>query len=181
MSVTINSVQVEFHLMPPKITFLQGADMNIFALQDTFREIEETEEGRAQAFPKIIDASGNIDFSAAGDGSQVNALTIRVLSPYVMEFEAGAIPFQTSSGNLLGTFVDSPGAIVQINNAVGSLVNFSEEVNDIHAAIYHRRRYDSVAGQDVIYEADGITERKRFDVTDDGTRIVEIDPVGAPV
>lgn len=178
MSVTINSVRVEFHLNPPKITFLQGCDMSVHALQDTFREIEESGEGRAQATLKIISASGQVNFTL--DGSTKNALTVQVLQPYVMQFEAGAIPFQSEDGNLLGSFVDSPGAIVQINNAVGSLVNFSEEINDIHSTLYHRRRYDEDLSQDVIYENDGVTERKRFQVTDDGTRITEIDPIGNP-
>ena len=119
MTVTVNNVRVEFHVNPPLVTFLQGCDMEIAALQDAFRLIEETDEGRAQPFPQIIKASGNENFSA--DGSVKNALTMTVLPPYVMQFEAGAAPFQTSVGNLLGTFVNSPGAIVQINNAVGAL------------------------------------------------------------
>lgn len=119
MTVTVNSVKVDFHLNPPLITFLQGCGMTIPALQDAFRLIEESSEGRGQPFSKIIKASGNENFSL--DGSVKNALTVTVLSPYVMGFESGAIPFQTGVGNILGTFVDSPGAIVQINNAVGAL------------------------------------------------------------
>jgi hypothetical protein len=119
VTVTVSNVQVEFHLNPPLVTFLQGCDMTIAALQDAFREIEESEEGRAQPFNQIIKASGNENFNA--DGSVKNALTMTVLPPYEMKFEAGAVPFQTQIGNLLGTFVNSPGAIVQINNAVGAL------------------------------------------------------------
>jgi hypothetical protein len=119
MTVTVNSVQVEFHLGPPKVTFLQGCDMTVPAIQDALRLVEESGEGRAQAFTSIIKASGNENFSA--DGSVKNALTVTILSPYVMQFQGGALPFQTSVGNLLGTFVDSPSAIVQINNAVGSV------------------------------------------------------------
>lgn len=119
MTVTINNIQVDFHLSPPTITFLQGCSMVIDDIRDTLRAIEETDEGRAQPTTSIVKASGNEAFST--DGSVKNALTITILSPYVMKFEAGAIPFQSSVGNLLGTFIDSPGAIVQINNAVGSL------------------------------------------------------------
>ena len=42
MTVTVNNVQVDFHLNPPKVTFLQGCDMEIAALQDAFRLIEES-------------------------------------------------------------------------------------------------------------------------------------------
>ena len=119
MTTTVNSVQVEFHLNPPLVTFLQGCDMTIPALQEAFRLLEESSEGRGQPFPKIIKASGNENFNL--DGSVKNALTVTILSPYVMKFEAGAVPFQTGVGNLLGSFVPSSGAIVQINNAVGAL------------------------------------------------------------
>ena len=119
MTTTVNSVQVEFHLNPPLVTFLQGCDMAIPALQEAFRLLEESSEGRGQPFPKIIKASGNENFNL--DGSVKNALTVTILSPYVMKFEAGAVPFQTGVGNLLGSFVPSSGAIVQINNAVGAL------------------------------------------------------------
>ena len=93
--------------------------MSIPALQDAFRAIEESPEGRTQPTTSIVEASGNEPFSE--DGTVTNALTVTVLPPYEMGFEAGGIPFQSSVGNLLGTFVNSPGAIVQINNAVGSL------------------------------------------------------------
>lgn len=125
MTTTVNNVQVEFHLMPPKVTFLQGCDMSIAALQDTFRLIEESVEGRMQPTNKIINAFGNQDFTL--DGSSKSFLSIRVLQPYIMQFEAGVIPFVTSGGNLLGAYIDSPGAIVQINNALNAL-NLTNEI-----------------------------------------------------
>lgn len=122
MTVTINSIQAEFHLSPPKITFLQGADMTVANIRSTLRQIEESTEGRMQPTVAAVSASGLVDFSEAGDGSLRNALTIRILSPYVVAFESGAIAFASAEGNLLATSVDSPGAIVKINNAVGAVV-----------------------------------------------------------
>ena len=122
MTVTINSIRADFHLDPPVITFLQGALMEVPNIRDTIRDIEETEEGRSQPFPNIVDASGNVDFSENVDGSSVSALTIRVLAPYVCAFEPGPIPFNSTLGNILFTSVPSPGAMVKINNAVGAML-----------------------------------------------------------
>ena len=41
MTTTVNSVQVEFHLTPPLVTFLQGCDMTIPALQEAFRTLAQ--------------------------------------------------------------------------------------------------------------------------------------------
>lgn len=122
MTVTINNIRAQFHLNPPLITFMQGCDMSIPSIRDTLRQIEESEEGRSQPFPQIVTASGNQDFSELQDGSIMSALTIRVLTPYTCDFEAGPLPFSTDSGNILFTAVSSPGAIVKINNAVGSML-----------------------------------------------------------
>lgn len=121
MSVTINNITVDFVANPPTVTFLQGADMDVLNIRDTLRQIELSDEGRMQeASPDlrgfIVKSSGRESF----DATTTNALTVTILPPFVMQFQAGAAPFQTTNGNLLGTFVDSPGAIVQINNAVGS-------------------------------------------------------------
>jgi len=121
MATTINNIKVDFALgaQSPLVTFLQGADMSIPNVQETLRQIEESDEGRSQFRYRIIKASGNEPFSS--DGTITNALTVTILEPYEIFFEAGALPFQSDTGNILGTFVESPGAIVQINNAVGSL------------------------------------------------------------
>lgn len=115
--VTINNVQMNF--TTSTATFLQGCDMAIESLQEAFRLIENSDEGIMQPIKAIVKASGNENFTI--DGSVKNALTLTLLPPYKMQFEAGAIPFQSSVGNLLGTFLESIGAIVQINNAVGAL------------------------------------------------------------
>lgn len=122
MTVTINNVRAQFHLSPPIITFLQGANMGVPTIRNTLRQIEETEEGRGQSFRQIVTASGNLDFSENMDGSSASALTIRVLAPYVCAFEAGPIPFNSTLGNILFTSVQSPGAVVKINNAVGAML-----------------------------------------------------------
>jgi len=121
MSVTINNVKVDFHLDPPEITFLQGCNMAIEGLRDTFRQIEQSVEGRMfESFTRgrgmIVRADGNYPF-----GEETAAMDITVLPPFVMKFQAGATAFQTSLGSLLGTFIESSGAIVQINNAKGAL------------------------------------------------------------
>ena len=127
MATTINNVKVDFGLgaAPPRVTFLQGADMSITNIRDTLRQIEESEEGRdavgavtmaGTSSGWICRSGGNFQFSE----SESSALTVEILPPYDIFFESGATPFQSSSGSLLGTFVDSPGAIVQINNAIGA-------------------------------------------------------------
>ena len=119
MVVTINLIRVDFVASPPTVTFLQGRNMDIPSIRNTLRQIEETPEGREQEYNMywcIATASGNEQF-----GIDMQAMTVKIRPPFVILFEAGATPFQTSNGNLLGTFVESPGAIVQINNAVGSI------------------------------------------------------------
>ena len=121
MAVTINNIKVDFNQDPPEITFLQGCNMNIENVRDTLREIEQTEEARMfDSFTvgsgMIVRADGNYPY-----GVETAAMDITILPPFIMKFEAGATPFQTSFGSILGTFVDSPGAIVQINQAKGAL------------------------------------------------------------
>jgi hypothetical protein len=133
MTVTLDNVRVQFHTSPPRVTFLQGANMAVPSVRDTLRAIEETDEGRAAPFYSgrggcICVASGNEDFSEVQDGSSLNALTVRILSPFICDFEAGPLPFSTSRGNLLFTGQDSPGAIVKINNAVGSIMLNSADI-----------------------------------------------------
>lgn len=133
MPLTINNIQVELYSNPPLITFLQGCDMSVPNIRDTLRQVEESDyakdyagavssKGTAKGW--IVEASGNFPFSDV----ESTALTVAILSPFAMAFQAGAIPFQTSAGNLVGTFVNSPGAIVQINNAVGATNLQSEDV-----------------------------------------------------
>lgn len=122
MTVTVNSIRVDFHLDPPRVRFLQGAPGDIATIRTALRQIEESEEGRIQPTIAIIDAFGNQDFSEQLDGSKRQALAVRVLAPYVVDFEGGATPFVTSGGNFLASTLQSPGAIVKINNAVDSLV-----------------------------------------------------------
>lgn len=133
MATTINNIKVDFGLgaTAPRVTFLQGADMSISNIRSTIRQIEESEEGRGApgavskagtGYGWIAKADGNYEFSDV----ETAALAITILPPFVMFFEAGATPFQTSVGSILGTFLDSPGAIVQINNAVNA-TNINEE------------------------------------------------------
>jgi len=127
MATIINGIRVDFGLgaIPPTVTFLQGADMNIPGIRDTLRQLEQSEEGRMHpgAISKkgtaqgwIVEAGGNFEFSDV----ESSALSIEILSPFKMSFEPGPIAFQTNTGSLLGTFNESPGAVVQVNNAVGS-------------------------------------------------------------
>jgi len=133
MPIVLNGIQVELYSNPPLVTFLQGANMDVGAIRDTLRQIEESEAARdyagavsAKGTAKgwIAEASGNFAFSSV----ESTALSLAILSPFQIAFQGGAIPFQTSAGNLLGTFVNSPGAIVQINNAVGATNLQSEDV-----------------------------------------------------
>lgn len=129
VAVTINLIRVEFYASPqPLITFLQGADMTIGNIRDTLRQVEETIEGRAHAGsvsgpPRntgrgwIIEATGNVTTPA----NELLALSVIVNSPFQAKFEAGVIPFVSSEGNLYADLLDSPGAIVVINNSVGLL------------------------------------------------------------
>ena len=43
-SVTHNNIKVDFD-SNPKVTFLQGCDMDVFTIQDNIRYIENTETG----------------------------------------------------------------------------------------------------------------------------------------
>ena len=122
-SVTINNIKVDFSTNPPRVTFLQGCDMNIFSIQDTIRAIEESEQGMLSEFRLIAKIWGNENFSA--DGSQKDALSLQIQSPFVIDFELGPIPFASSQGNLLGTFVQQS---VQINNAIGAVSLDSAEI-----------------------------------------------------
>lgn len=129
MAVTINNIRVEFYASPqPLVTFLQGANMAVPNIRDTLRQIEETIEGRAHAgsvsgAPRntgkgwIVEATGNITTPA----DELIALSVIINSPFQAKFEAGIIPFQSKDGNLYGDLLDSPGAIVVINNSVGLL------------------------------------------------------------
>jgi hypothetical protein len=108
MSVTLNNIRVDYDLNPPTVTFLQECSMSIPAIHTTLRSIEESDIGHAQPFVKMVQASGN-QYGAA--------MSLQILPPYAMQFEAGVIGFSTSNGNLRGTFLQSAGAIVQINNA----------------------------------------------------------------
>jgi hypothetical protein len=108
MSVTLNNIRVDYDVNPPTVTFLQGCSMSIPAIHTTLRSIEESDIGHAQPFVKMVQASGN-QYGAA--------MSLQILPPYAMQFEAGVIGFSTSNGNLRGTFLQSAGAIVQINNA----------------------------------------------------------------
>lgn len=144
MSVTINNIKVEFHLNPPLVTFLQGADMDILNIRNTLRLIEETEEGRLFESAKvnsdkgvIVRADGNYPY-----GNDTAALDITIRDPFAVAFEAGAIAFVTEFGSLLVSedrFVDSPGAIVNIYQAKGALVVTSQgDAGTIAAAVWDR-------------------------------------------
>lgn len=129
MSVTVNSITVDFTANPPTVTFLQGANMDVTNIRDSLRQIEASDEGRMQeASPDargfIVKSSGRESF----DATTKNALTVTILPPFVVQFQAGALPFKTANGNLLADFVDSPGAIVQINNAVGATLFNSADI-----------------------------------------------------
>lgn len=129
MAVTVNNITVDFTADPPLITFLQGANMDVTNIRNTLRQIEASDEGvmdegSPDARGKIVKSSGNEAF----DATTRNAITVTILPPFVCQFAAGAIPFKTSNGNLLADFVDSPGAIVQINNAVGATLFNSPDI-----------------------------------------------------
>ena len=94
--------------------------MDVNTIRQNIRQIEQSLEGRFSHFPQIINASGNENFSV--DGTVKSALTVTVISPFIMKFEAGVIEFSTSGGNLLGTFTNPNGALVRINNAINSTV-----------------------------------------------------------
>jgi hypothetical protein len=129
VAVTIDNIRVEFYASPqPLITFLQGRDMSVPTIRDTLREIEETIEGRhhsgsVSGAPRntgrgwICEATGNITTPA----DELIALSVILNVPFQAQFEAGAIPFISKDGNLYGDLLDSPGAIVVINNSVGLL------------------------------------------------------------
>ncbi len=121
MSVILNFIEVDFNSNPPVVKFLQGNDMSVENIRDTLRAIEESEDGRMQEHKKIIKVGGHEDFDPENPGANQGSLTVTVLSPYQMEFEPGPLAFKSSEGNLLGTYIESPGAIVQINNAVGAV------------------------------------------------------------
>ena len=134
MSVTINNIKVDFHLAQPTITFLQGCDMDIHDIRNTLRQIEQTEEGRWQEYnpelPGMVKSWGN----EVWNQYVTDYMTIRILPPFIMAFEAGATPFQTYNGNLVGTILESPGAIIEINNAVGGLI-LSSDIDSISDAV----------------------------------------------
>lgn len=140
MAVTINNIRVEFYASPqPLVTFLQGANMAIANIRDTLRQIEETVEGRGHAgsvagVPRntgrgwIVEATGNITTPVG----ELIALSAIINAPFQAKFEAGAIPFQSLDGNLYADFIDSPGAIVNINNSVGLLGSTEiEQIKDV--------------------------------------------------
>lgn len=120
MTVTVNFVKAEFHLSPPKLTFLQGANMDVSVIKSNIRLIEESSEGRVQDFVKIAKATGNDAFNT--EGTVKSALALTILPPYIVSFEAGPVPFVTSNGNFIATMIDSPGSIVKINDAVNAMV-----------------------------------------------------------
>ena len=130
MSKTLNSIKVDFGLgaPPPRVTFQQGANMDVTNIRLTLRQIEESMEGLIAngAVSSQNDGRGWIARSggllAGFAGGAKSALTLKVMPPYDVLFLPGATPFATSGGNFLATFVDSPGAIVQINNADGALL-----------------------------------------------------------
>ena len=152
MATTINNIKVDFGLgaQAPRVTFLQGADMSVVGIRSTLRQIEESTEGRESALGVtsagegkgwICKAGGNFEFSA----TESSALTVQILPPFDIFFEAGAIPFQTYDGSLLGTFANSPGAIVQVNNAIGASNLNSEDIE--YSSFAGGVWYDVVNGQ----------------------------------
>lgn len=152
MATTINNIKVDFGLgaNPPRVTFLQGANMDVTNIRDTIRQIEESTEGRdapgavsskGDAKGWIARAGGNFEFSSA----ESSALTVQIMPPFDIFFEAGPIPFQTSLGSLLGTFSYSPGAIVQVNNAIGASNLNSEDIE--YASFAGGVWYDVVNGK----------------------------------
>lgn len=76
------------------------------------------------------------------------------------------------------TVLESPvdGVTVAVSGGDGLPVEAAEQLADIHAAHMHRRTRDVLTGNEVIYEADGLTPRKEFTSTDDGSQITEIAP-----
>ena len=137
MATTRNGIKVDFGLgaTPPTVTFLQGADMQLINIRRTLRDIEQTEEG--VMFGGSIMASGQINgwICKAGGLFRVSLLEttyiiVEIGTPFVIKFEAGVIPFATVQGTLLGNFVESPGAIVQINNDLGGITLANSELND---------------------------------------------------
>ena len=140
MAVTIDNIRVEFYASPqPLITFLQGRDMSIPSIRDTLRQIEESIEGRHHAgsvsgAPRstgrgwIAEATGNITTPA----DELLALSVIINVPFQAQFEAGAIPFISKDGNLYGDLLESPGAVVVINNSVGLLGSTRiEQIQDV--------------------------------------------------
>jgi len=120
MSVIISNIKVEFHLDPPVVTFLQGCDMNIENIRNVLRQIEADDEARLfDSFTPgqgmIVRADGNYPFQ-----TETTSMDVTILPPFVIKFEAGPIAFSTDRGSLLGEFIESPGAIIQINNAKGA-------------------------------------------------------------
>ena len=159
MATTINNIKVDFGLgaTAPRVTFLQGANMDITNIRDTLRQLEESAEGRGApgavsaqgtGYGWIAKADGNYD---AG-GGQIAALAVTVLPPFKMFFEAGATPFQSSGGSLYGEFIESSGAIVQLNNAVNAtnLTSSLASLGSFNSSIY----WDATNGKTAITNTD---------------------------
>lgn len=88
--------------------------------------------------------------------------------------EDGTNPFQRTVG-AYNVFLERDVSVL----VESSLVE-QGELEDMHAAMIHRRTRDPVTGEIIVYEADGVTEKFRFDSTDDGEQITEIDPQFTP-
>ena len=157
--VTINSMRLDTEDAPnPSIEFLQGANMDVTNIRDTLREIEEDpgivlEEGNPDLGGVILKSGGNLQFSDV----ETSPLTVTVMQPYVMKFEAGPIPFQTALGNLLGTFIDSPGAVVQINNTSAGLLVQSAEITLIRKLLMNELSTNPSTGVLELLDDDDLT------------------------
>jgi hypothetical protein len=89
--------------------------------------------------------------------------------------EDGSNPLRRTVG-MFNVFVER-----QVSLLVQTQLVQAREIDELHAAIIHRRTRDPVTGAIVIYEADGVTEKFRYDSTDDGEQITEIDPQFTPI
>jgi hypothetical protein len=84
--------------------------------------------------------------------------------------EDGSNPFMVTAG-AFNVFLERDVSVL-----VESALAQSIEIEDIHAALFHRRTKNVGSGVITIYESDKVTPRALFDSTDDGNQITEITP-----
>lgn len=84
--------------------------------------------------------------------------------------EDGSSPYTTTVGTY-NVLIEA-----EVSSLVDATVVQFHEITDLHAAHFNRRTRDTVTGDEVIYDVDGITPLHEFTSIDDGSQIIEIAP-----